>query len=367
MAKKGVTSLLVQIVAGANIVTLVAMLATGYSYLVDPELVAKVSTWGLVFPFFMLLNACFLVFWLFVYPRKVWIPLLAFVLSYYPVRMYMGINIPTSVQEEALKILTYNVFGFHGVPGEELERDENAIVDYLIDEDCDIVCLQESNESWLSNGCRAKLEEKYPNHRSDECTAGGNFIAIYSKHKIIGSERIDYESSGNLSVAYQLLIGDDTVRVINNHLEINSISLQDREKFHKMVKGKMSKDSIGYQSLSLMEKLTECAVRRAPQAKAVAKYVQEHENDKMIVLGDFNDNPVSFARNTISKGLTDCFISSGMGLGWTYCYGGMRLRIDNTMCSKHFIPVKCSVDGRNRFSDHYPLITYLTKADLSAE
>lgn len=367
MAKKGLTSLLVQVAAGANFVTLAAMLATGYSYLVDPEVVSKVSTWGLIFPFFMLLNAAFMVFWLFVYPKKVWIALLAFVLSYYPVRMYMGINIPKSVPEDALKVLTYNVFGFHGVPGEELERDENAIVDYLVEEDCDIICLQESSESWLSNGCKAKLTEKYPNHRLDECTAGGNFIAVYSKHRILGSERIEYESEGNLSVAYQLLVGDDTVRVINNHLEINSISLEDREKFHKMVKGEMSKDSIRYQSLSLMGKLTECAVHRAPQAKAVAKYVQEHAGEKMVLLGDFNDSPVSFARHTISKGLTDCFVSSGVGLGWTYCYGGMRLRIDNAMCSDHFVSVKCFVDTRNRFSDHYPLITYLTKAELSAE
>ena len=360
MAKKGVKSLLVQLIAGANIVTVVGLLATGYSYLIDPEKVSMACTWGLVFPLFLLLNTLFLVFWLFVYPRKAWIPILAFILSYFPVRTYMGLNFPKDVPDDALKVMTYNVLGFHGLPGEELERDENAIVEYLCEEDCDIICMQEANESWLSEGCRARLEKKYPYHHADG--RAGNYIAIYSKHKILKSENIEYQSLANLSIAYTMQIGDSLVTVINNHLETNNLSLSDREKFHDMVKGHMNRDSLRSQSLTLKDKLTESALIRVPEAKAVAKYIEEHKDDKIILLGDFNDNPISYTHYTIAKHLTDCFISSGTGFGWSFSDNGMRVRIDNIMCSDDFVPVKCFVDTRYKLSDHFPLVCWLKKA-----
>ena len=65
MLKKGIKGLLVQIVAGANIVTAAGMIVTGYSYLVDPAVWSWECVCGLVFPAFLVLNTLFLVIWIF--------------------------------------------------------------------------------------------------------------------------------------------------------------------------------------------------------------------------------------------------------------------------------------------------------------
>ena len=37
-----------------------------------------------------------------------------------------------------------------------------------------------------------------------------------------------------------------------------------------------------------------------------------------MVVGDFNDTPVSYAYRKIRKGLNDSFVNSGYGAGFTY-------------------------------------------------
>ena len=50
-------------IVGANVATIVLMLLVGYSDRLDPTVHPILSCLGLIFPVFLLLNLCFLIFW----------------------------------------------------------------------------------------------------------------------------------------------------------------------------------------------------------------------------------------------------------------------------------------------------------------
>ena len=78
----------------------------------------------------------------------------------------------------------------------------------------------------------------------------------------------------------------------------------------------------------------------------------------LIIMGDFNDTPISYAHRTIQGDLVDAFAESGRGMGVTYNQNFFWFRIDNILHSPNMTAFNCSVD-KVSYSDHYPLWCYL--------
>ena len=114
-------------------------------------------------------------------------------------------------------------------------------------------------------------------------------------------------------------------------------------------------------SRRLIDKLGEASRIRAPQARAVARYIRKHAYQSIICVGDFNDGPLSYAHRIVSDGLTDCYIASGNGPGISYHHSGFYVRIDNILCSDDWTPYGCKVDRQIKQSDHYPIYCWLKK------
>ena len=103
------------------------------------------------------------------------------------------------------------------------------------------------------------------------------------------------------------------------------------------------------------------AKKRTPQVEAINKFIEAHPGKIFVVCGDLNDTPISYTHHTISKNLTDCFVASGNGPGFTYEKNGMLVRIDYMLCSKNWQPYACTVDKSVDISDHYPVVCWLKK------
>ena len=97
---------------------------------------------------------------------------------------------------------------------------------------------------------------------------------------------------------------------------------------------------------------------RAKQAEAVSEEIKNAKGDYVLVCGDFNDTPISYAHRTIQGDLTDAFAESGRGMGITYNQNFFWFRIDNILHSPNMTSMNCSVD-KVAYSDHYPLWCYL--------
>ncbi len=345
-------------IAGANVATIILMFLVGYSDYLNPVSHPMLSNLGLLFPVFLVINLGFLFFWLLFKLRYALIPFLGFVLCYVPVRKFMPLNIGQEAPEGSIKVLSYNVWGY----GEESPDDElNPIVEYIKSQDADIVCLQEAAPATGSKAAQVDsvLKPMYPYCDQTERPEGSDCLVVFSKYPIRSKELIPYESKGNLSVAYRLEIEGREVLLVNNHLETTGLSLEERAQFKRMLKGKLKTDTAEQTSKTLVAKLGEATKKRAPQAEAVAAYVKAHRGMSVILCGDFNDGPVSYARRIIADGLKDCYVESGNGPGISYHFSGFYVRIDNIMCSDDWTPYECKVDDKISNSDHYPIICRL--------
>jgi endonuclease/exonuclease/phosphatase family metal-dependent hydrolase len=78
----------------------------------------------------------------------------------------------------------------------------------------------------------------------------------------------------------------------------------------------------------------------------------------VIVCGDFNDVPNSYAYRTIGKGLQNAFTEKGRGIGRTFTGISPTLRIDNIFVAENF-EVKQFLRLRQQLSDHFPIFTDL--------
>jgi endonuclease/exonuclease/phosphatase family metal-dependent hydrolase len=75
----------------------------------------------------------------------------------------------------------------------------------------------------------------------------------------------------------------------------------------------------------------------------------------VIVCGDFNDVPVSFAYETIGDGLQNAFVAKGSGISRTFSSISPTLRIDNIFTDKKF-KVTQFTRIKNTLSDHFPIV-----------
>ena len=345
--------------AGANMATVALMLLSGYSDRLNPAEHPLLSTMGLAFPLLLLLNLAFLVFWIVFKWRMLWIPVAGYLLAYVPISIYMPINMQQDVPEGALKLITYNVCTYGG--NYKYEQGFEKIRDYLFSEHPDIVCLQEDVDSW-----RRYVFQEYSKQFAYNDTfviantsVSMNALGIHTRYPIVKRERIAYPSAANGSVAWWLKVGGDTLIVVNNHFESCHLNSDDRREYRKMLHGEMQRDSVRAESKQLLVKLAEGNEKRAVQIAAVLRYVDEHRRYPVVVCGDFNDNPISYSRHAMSQSLTDCFVTTGRGVGLSYNQKAFLLRIDHVFCSSDITPYNCKIDSKMDASDHNPVVCWL--------
>ena len=349
-----------QMIAGANIVTILCMMVVGFSDRISPATFPSLANIGLFLPVFILLNAAFLVFWLMFKTRWALIPIVGFLLCYGPIRTFFPINLKKETSPDAIKVLSYNVWLFAGW---EYRDQPNPIYQYILDTDADIVCLQEAGTQEVKKQKELKeaISIKYPYRERSSKGKNGDILACYSKYPIVGKEGIEYESKNNHSSVFYINMNGDTIIVVNNHFESIGLTPKEKDEFSKIVKGEVKRNEAEEGSKKLIGRLNEVSKIRAPQADAVARFLDQHRDKSIILCGDFNDGPNSYTHHKLAKRLTDCYVESGNGLGFSYHHNSFYIRIDHIMCSKDWTPVKCIVDKKIDASDHYPVVCWLKK------
>lgn len=346
-----------QMIVGANIATIILMLLVGNVDKLSPVDHPLLSNFGLAFPALLFANVCFLLFFAFFKWKYILVPFLGFIVCYPSIRIYCPLNVGRDVPAGSIKVLTYNVLNFNR--GDAADDEPNPVLEYIVGSDADIVCLQ---EAWLNAEALAAVKGAYEYVDTACNKATGTCLTLLSRYRILSKTRISYASRANQSVAFKVLVGNDTVTVINNHLEASGLSQSDRKGFRDMVKGESGRDSMRVESKRLLVKLGESARIRAPQAEAVARFVRD--SCKSVVLcGDFNDNPLSYTHHVLGRELADCFVEAGNGFGVSYHYNAIFVRIDNIMCSSDWVPYNCKVDKSIASSDHYPVFCWLKRRE----
>lgn len=355
------------IILGLNGLFAGLLLFSAFSPYINPVFHPVLACAGMAFPAFLLANLFFLVFWLFIYKRYALLSLVVLISCSCQIRTYIPFNFPTKhVPEGAFKLLSYNVMAFDE-DKKHTENNPNPILEYIRNSDADIICIQEFimgvDKHHLSKNDVDKALKDYPYHTFTKVgKENSNGLACYSKYPIISSRQLTYESLYNGSAIYELDINGDTVTIINNHLESNKLTFEDKAVYVDMIKSP-EKEKISHGMHLLISKLAEANAIRAKQAQFIATQIDSLGQRPIIVCGDFNDTPISYTHRIISKNLSDAYVQSGNGLGISYNQNGFYFRIDNILISKNLESYNCTVDNTIKDSDHYPIWCYIGKKE----
>lgn len=241
-----------------------------------------------------------------------------------------------------LSVLTWNT----GRMGGFVKPEKNEVLQYLLRQDADVICLQEvdvyKDAKYLTlPDVKQCLSTKYPYSYIDFSIYNKRHqygTMVWSKYPIINKECIHYESQGNLSNRCDLVVDDDTIRLINNHLESYKFTSQDM-------------DDMG----NMKEKWERATPLRNKQARAIKRIVNDSPYPTLVV-GDFNAIPLSYAYLHLSRGMHDAFLeTSWFKLGPTCKKKGIGIRIDYILSTSTLKPARCTVDYEATGSDHWPV------------
>lgn len=337
----------------ANLLVIAAMALCALTSYLPPQKYPNWSYLGLMFPVFLALNVAFVVFWLVTWRKTLWLPLAGVLVCGGAVRAYLPINFGKEAPEGSIKVLSYNVMGFNKKDYPEMK--DNPIVNYILDSDADIVCLQETRAA-TDNSVWDSMKKKY--EHVETFTFNHNHISVLSHYPVVAVENIEYPAATNCSVAFHLKMGEDTIVVINNHFESYKLDDKDKENYKSIIRHPKD-ESTDERYVSLTDKLAAANALRGVQTDSVFAYIARHEGKHIICCGDFNDAPVSYTHQKLTRKLNDAYTRSGNGPGISYNRSGMLFRIDNILVSEEMDPYGAVVDTYGKASDHYPIYCYL--------
>jgi endonuclease/exonuclease/phosphatase family metal-dependent hydrolase len=352
---KGFWKLLHSFILTINFGVVLLLILCGHAYMVKPDHSVLPSFLGYAFPLLALINLFFIFYW--GVRLKLWIlvPLFGFFLTLDSARSWF----PVHFKQEAafgktLKVLSYNVeFLTHA--GKETPEGLNPIVAYIRDLNPDIVCMQEVGIEFIQkNRFEPKTKKALKAYRyfaSGEKEERFSVVCM-SKYPILRFYRIDYESLSNSSWVYDVKIGHDTIRVINNHLESNKLNREEKDQYTEIIQKRESAKLTKVAGL-LGSKVGKSTRIRGNQADAVSQVIHDSPY-RVLVCGDFNDVPGSYTYRKIRSDILDCWVEKGNGWGHTFHENLFLFRIDYILHTPDIHCVSSHVD-HVRYSDHYPV------------
>lgn len=254
-------------------------------------------------------------------------------------------------------LLTYNVRQFYDANGSSSLED---VMQLICEADPDIVCLQEffprtatrtvASVDSLLEGYRSV--DGYGKEQAPDIQEIQQLI--YTRLKVLDSGHFILADvpAASSTVWADVVAGNDTVRVINNHLLSTQINAEDDTYLTKM--GYIIDTAADDRMRSIIGRFSRNSIRRADQADSLAHAIASSPHP-VIVCGDFNDPPMSYTYDRISEGLQDAFCVKGKGYSHTFRGFNNVLRIDYVLLSPSFEVTEYTVEDVD-YSDHLPVM-----------
>ncbi len=263
-----------------------------------------------------------------------------------------------TTEKSGVKIISYNVHSFAGNGEGKQKKNADKILEFLNEQNADIICLQESrlrkNNIFNVSKAAKNLTSIYHYHYARTSETYGQ--VTFTRYPIIKMGEIRYEKSTNMAIFTDVIIDSDTVRVFNVHLQSYKI---DPRKYAIIDSPKIDEEEDIKEIREIGSKLKRAFQMRALQTREIKKVIDETPYP-VIICGDFNDTPVSYSYQQLRGDLNDAFIESGKGFGRTYIGKLPSYRIDNIFYSDIFESFNFKADNF-RSSDHLPVSCVLIR------
>jgi endonuclease/exonuclease/phosphatase family metal-dependent hydrolase len=335
---------------------------------IKPSSFWPIAFFGLALPYLYLLNVLFLLIWVALANVRFILPLLILIIGYESVPRYFQLRVNQNVeQENAIKVMSFNVRVFDLYMWSKDKSTRNQIFEFLNEEQPDVLCLQEFYQAdSIRNGYEFKTldtlvkflnAKNYHTHYTTTLRKTDHWgLVTFSRYPILNKGVVPFkESAGNSCIYTDLKVGPKIYRIYNAHLASIKLNKHDYKAMKKINQNDYSND-FGDERL-LVNKLKAGFIRRADQADSIRASI-ESSPYPVILCGDFNDTPSSYAYQTLKGELIDGFVESGSGFGQTYIGEFPSFRIDyifhdDILESENF------TTHSERLSDHHPISVYL--------
>lgn len=254
-------------------------------------------------------------------------------------------------QPAQLTVVSYNVGLFthaDGLPDRLQAAD--AVCGALRETGADILCLQ---EFYLPNQVDIDryLRQQFPGYQAEYYVlTGAQGMAgnvTLSRKPVYAKGKLDFDNSTNLALYTDIGLDSVIVRIYNCHFESYNISIPG------VVRSAAQGDEEAMESTG--KKMRRSIVQRAAQVDLVRQDTEDAPV-RSLVVGDFNDTPLSYTYRRLSSGRKDAFTVAGKGLGASFRGTGPMLRIDYLMVPPELEPVAYETLRNQKLSDHYPIL-----------
>ncbi len=324
----------------------------------------------------------FIVFWLFVKRGWTLISVIAILITCKPLANVIPFRFSSSfditAKAEDVRVMSWNVAQFDILYNKRRPDIRDDMLALINQYKPDIACFQEMVAADTLVNLDNPYFKKYSFFTVYEYASKLNFpdyyfsydwrddflnhehfgLMIFSRYPIINKKTLSfYPYTYNSNFQYVDIVKDaDTFRVFNIHLQ--SLKFTDSNRVYIDNPSLESKKDL-QNSMNLISKFKRSYIERKAQADRVKAAIAQSPY-KVIVCGDFNDVPNSYAYQTIGDGLQNAFAEKGAGLGRTFSGIAPTLRIDNIFVDEEIsvnqflrIPVK--------LSDHFPIVADVVK------
>ncbi len=347
----------------ATVICSLALVGAYLSRYVSPEKAWWLAFPGLVFPVLYVIEIVCGLWWVVRWKRTAFVVAVILLCGVRAAGTYWQPDLRKRYGEEVpakseIVVMSYNVKGFDKQFATEEKTTRELIADQATDNRVDILCLQEFAGDMSDPEIRPLLPD-LPYFRiapydcyADRTVYGG--LAVFSRYPIVAWKALPAQDEDRLfSMWADLKIGRDTVRVFNNHLNSTYIDNNDVDYLSSLhfISSEGRRAHVG----DIVRKLRDSYRKRAPQADTVAQAIAASPYP-VIVCGDFNDTPASYAYHTVrGKRLRDAFVAKGRGLQGTY--GGFfnMFRLDYILTDREAVEVLHYYPFDVVYSDHMPV------------
>lgn len=339
-----------------TIILYVVTLAAAYGGYIHPRIWATPAILTLVLPYLAILTLVTAVAWLCC--RRFSMAIaggLVLVLASGPIFSACPIG---SAKEgsgrESFSLMTYNVQ--HCVLG--ASDSTNHTISAILGSGADIVCIQELGTvrpdeiAGLSDAQADSLRRIYPYRLQDNVWGQ----SIFSKFPVkFDAEFQNTPQRPDAVAIYAVNIGRRKLTLVNVHLDSYHLSEKERGVVTDIKGVSTAKSSLREFKGSIMSKMKEAFRNRAEQARQISE-LTARMNGPVIVCGDFNDVPASWAYRQIrGDSFNDAYTETNLGPTVTYNDHRMYFHIDQILYKGNLKALDVN-RLKTRWSDHYPLL-----------
>lgn len=254
-------------------------------------------------------------------------------------------------------VLSYNVhkMGVGVVTDGEKPLLSEEGTNWLKDKNADLLCFQESyhrrNGSPDLVAALGKLGYRhfvFDDHKIDVKPSAAGGLAFFSRYPLRNFKQQSFEGENGLMMV-DVILPDDTLSVINVHLQSMTLNLRELIEQRQM-------DGLKSESKKTFSRMKKGFLRRNDQIEILEDWVKSARHP-VIVSGDFNETPYSYAYGRLSELLANGFEEGGSGFGFTFRNLPYFIRIDNQFYDPDKIElVHFETSASATFSDHRPII-----------